>query len=131
MFLTQNNAGVSGGKQSGVDDESLKSGGEPASDCRTVISGSLFDSNIHDEEMGTGFFDVEMESCSSGMEHDPAFLVDVKDAKQTKTKGGAPTKAILDLLLCCCYHRSDPEKKQMFRCVAEGCGHTLVNWGVH
>ena len=114
MFLKQNNAAMSGGKQSGVDDESLKLGGEPASDGRTVISGSLFDINHHDEEMGSGFFDVEMESCSSGMEHNPAFLVDVKDTKQTKTKGGAPTKAILDLLLHHCYHRSDPERKQMF-----------------
>ena len=114
MFLKQNNAAMSGGKQSGVDDESLKLGGEPASDGRNVISGSLFDINNHDEEMSSGFFDVEMKSCSSRMERDPAFLVDVKGVKQTKTKGGAPTKAFLDLLLCRCYHRSDPKRKQMF-----------------
>ena len=129
MFLKWNNANLSGGKLSDVNDESFMFSGEPASDGRTGIL--LFEVDNHDEEMGSGFFDVEMESCASGVEHNPTFLVDVKEMKQTRTKGGAPTKPILDLLLHRCYHRSDPDKKQMFRCIVDDCGYTMVNRGVH
>lgn len=90
-------------------------------------AGTLDEPSVSGEEL---MDDVETESCISGVEHDLAFLVDINDVKQTKTKGGAPKKPILDLLLCRCYHISNPERKQMYRCVAEGCGHTLANRGV-
>ena len=107
--------------------ESIAKGGEPVDVDR--ISGSLFEAD--NEEMDYGL-DFETESCITGVDHDPAFLVDFKDVnlKQTKTKGGAPTKPILDLLLRRCYLLSDPKQKVMYRCVADDCGHTLANRGV-
>ena len=105
--------------------DELNKGGEPVDVNR--ISGSLFE--VDNEEMDYEF-DVETKSCITGVDHNPAFLMGFKDVKQIKTKGGAPTKPILDLLLCCCYLLSDLGQKAMYHCVTDGCGHTLTNRGV-
>ena len=104
---------------------SIAKGGELVDANR--VSGSLFEAD--NEEIDYGF-DVETESCITGVDHDPTFLVDLKDIKQTRTKGGTPTKPILDLLLRRCYLLSDPKQKAVYHCVADGCGHTSTNRGV-
>ena len=104
---------------------SIAKGGELVDANR--VSVSLFEAD--NEEMDYGF-DVETESCITGVDHDPAFLVDFKDVKQTRTKGGTPTKPILDLLLRHCYLLSDPKQKAVYCCIADGCGYTSTNRGV-